>query len=360
MRISRRLALCLGVLLFLGVPGTAHAQIEGVPCSPEPTDMFISYGDVILCDIGTVGDTDTFRFFGSAGETILIAAAVLSGNVQFCVDVTKPDGSHVSQCGGPAAFQFQVALTQSGTYSIVVSGSAGTTGGYGLVLDRVVPPSPTAQPIVYGDVVTGAINPAVDRDMFSFNGKAGDSISILIAAVSGGTACLELVSPGDTTSVTCNRLDVTLTQTGAYAIDVFESGAFATGQYQVTLLCNLGPCVASGPPSLVLTLSGCTVCHPGNTFSVQGELKNPGPGSVSIELKLGLRLPDGSAVSLFGISGEHLVVQLPAALDAPFTLMNIPWPSGMSAGTWSVEATLLEVALGKSLSRDVKTFLAGP
>jgi hypothetical protein len=360
MCISRRLALFVGVMLFLGVPRAVHAQVEGVACSPEPTDMSIAYGDVILCDIGTVGDTDTFRFFGSAGESILIAASVLSSNVQMCIDVTKPDGSHVSQCGGPAAFQFQVSLAQSGTHSIVVSGSAGTTGGYALVLDRLVPPSPTAQPMVYGDIVTGAIDPAIDRDMFSFNGRAGDSISIVVASVSGGTACFELVSPSDTAATSCNKLDVTLTQTGPYAIDVFEAGAFGTGQYRVTLLCNLGPCVATGPPSVVLTLTGCTICHPGNTFTVQGVLKNPGPAGVSIELKLGLRLPDGSPVSLLGTSGEHLVVPLPAALDSPLTLMSIPWPSGLPAGTWSVEATVLEVALGKAYSRDVKTFQAGP
>ena len=132
----------------------------------------------------------------------------------------------------------------------------------------------------------------------------------------------------------------TATQTGGYAFDVFESGPTA-------------------PPSLVLTLTGCAICHPGDPFTVQALLKNPGPVGVPIELKLGLRLPDGSAANLFGASGEHLVVPLPAALNAPFTLMNIPWPGG-PAETWSIEATVLEVALGKAFSRDVKTFQAAP
>jgi hypothetical protein len=362
MRVWQRLATGLAVLVFLAVPRAAHAQVEGVPCSPEPTNMAISYGDVILCDIGTVGDIDTFTFFGSAGETIEISAQASGSSVQMCIDLTKPDGSHVGQCGGPNAFRLLATLGQSGTHSFTISGSGGTTGGYGLELDRIVPPSPTAQPMVYGDVVTGAINPTIDRDMFSFNGQAGDAISIVIANVSGsGTPCFELdLPPAGTMLTSCSKLDVTLSQTAAFNIDVFTSGAFATAQYRVSLLCNLGPCVKTGPPSLVLTLAGCTTCHAGDTFTVQAELKNPGPGGVSIELKLGLRLPDGSAASLFGTSGEHLVVPLPAALDAPFTLMNIPWPSGMPAGTWSVEATVLEVALGKPFSRDVKVFQSAP
>jgi hypothetical protein len=209
-------------------------------------------------------------------------------------------------------------------------------------------------------VVTGTINPIIDRDQFWFNAKVGDSISVIIASVSGGTACFQLFTPTNTVLLSCGTLNLTATQSGAYAFDVFESGASAIGQYRVTLLCNLGPCVATAPPSLVLTLTGCTICHPGNTFAVQAVLKNPGPVGVSIELKLGLRLPDGSPASLFGASGEHLVVPLPAALNTPFTLMSIPWPSGLPAGTWSVEAAVLEVALGKAFSRDVKTFQAGP
>lgn len=360
MRALRWLAICSAMVLLLG-PRSAYAQMEGVPCSPEPTDMSISYGDVIMCDVGTVSDTDVFRFFGSAAETILMVASPQSGStLQFCADLTKPDGSHLGLCGGPNAFKLDVALVQSGTYAITISGKAGTTGGYELVLDRVVPPSPTAQPIVYGDVVTGTLNPAVDRDQFSFNAKAGDSFSVVLATVSGNTACFQLVAPNGAASQSCGTIDFTSAVNGAYAIDVFETGAFGTGQYRLTLLCNLGPCVATGPPSLVLSLTGCTICHPGDTFTVQGVLKNPGPASMSIELKLGLRLPDGSPVSLFGASGEHLVVPLPAALSAPFTLMSIPWPSGLPAGTWSVEATVLEVALGKAFSRDVKTFQTQP
>src|SRR5262245_10499589 len=102
MRATRWLAMCSAMLLLLGMPKSAHAQSEGVPCSPEPTEMSISYGDVILCDVGTVSDTDVFRFFGSAGETILMVAAPQSGStLQFCVDLTKPDGSHLGLCGGP-------------------------------------------------------------------------------------------------------------------------------------------------------------------------------------------------------------------------------------------------------------------
>ena len=75
------------------------------------------------------------------------------------------------------------------------------------------------------------------------------------------------------------------------------------------------------PPSLELTLTGCTTCAAGNQFSVEAHLKNPGTTSVPVELKVGFRLPDGTPVNLFG---QHFVITLPASLDSTFPLLDFP------------------------------------
>lgn len=56
------LAWWLGLLLCCGIPTLGEAAVEGIPCTPEPTDMIISYGDVVTCAIDVIGDTDVFRF----------------------------------------------------------------------------------------------------------------------------------------------------------------------------------------------------------------------------------------------------------------------------------------------------------
>ena len=79
-----------------------------------------------------------------------------------------------------------------------------------------------------------------------------------------------------------------------------------------------------------------------------------------VEVKVGIRLPDGSAVNLFGQSGEHLVLTLPAGFDATFPLVNLQLPSGLQTGAWRFEGTLQEVALGRTFDREVKVFEIEP
>jgi len=69
----------LALALCLALPGPAWATVEGVPCTAEPTDMTIAYGNLVTCAIDIAGDTDTFRFAGRIGERIVLQAARQSG-----------------------------------------------------------------------------------------------------------------------------------------------------------------------------------------------------------------------------------------------------------------------------------------
>jgi hypothetical protein len=89
-------------------------------------------------------------------------------------------------------------------------------------------------------------------------------------------------------------------------------------------------------------------------------LTNRGSQEVPAELKLGWRLPDGTPSGLFGPAGRHFDITVPAGLDETFVLLDFAWPEGLPSGTWTLEATLLEVDLGKTFSRDVKPFSVVP
>jgi hypothetical protein len=114
------------------------------------------------------------------------------------------------------------------------------------------------------------------------------------------------------------------------------------------------------PPTLTLTLTGCTHCSAGALFAVEARLTNPGDRNVPVEFKVGFRLPDGTPVNLFGPTGEHLAVTLPAGLDVTFPMAGFQWPDGAPSGIWRFEGALLEAALGKTYDRKVRTFEVEP
>ena len=114
------------------------------------------------------------------------------------------------------------------------------------------------------------------------------------------------------------------------------------------------------PPQLNLTLVGCLHCHPGDHLIAQVTLRNPGTTAMPVELKVGVRLPNGTGLSLFGPNRQHVVVSLAAGAESTFPALNVTWPAGLPAGVWHIEATMLEPVLGRTFSRDVKLFELEP
>ena len=84
----------------------------------------------------------------------------------------------------------------------------------------------------------------------------------------------------------------------------------------------------------------------------------PGSRDVLVEVKIGVRLPDGTSVNLLG--NKHLEFVFSVGLDTTVPLFNLPLPSGLLTGTWTLEGTLLGPDLGETLSRDVKPFAVVP
>ena len=357
-------ASCLGLLLYLGLLTLAEAAVEPViPCPPE-TDMIINYEDLVDCSIDFNGDSDLFRFAGQDGETVLIQVSELVGTGDACIDLHRPDGSFKTgfSCGTNG---IDTTLDQTGTHTIVVyENNHNATVQYRLALMRLVPPSPTALPIQFNNFLDNEINPPADVDLFITGGNSGDTVRIQVSELGGpGDACIDLYRPDGSfkTGFSCgtNGINTTLDQTGTHIIVVYENNNNATVPYRLTLQCIAGTCAPfNAPPTLSLTLTGCTTCRAGDQFIVQAHLTNPGSRGVLVEVKIGVRLPDGTPVNLLG--NKHLEFLFSAGLDAPVPLFNFPLPSGLPTGAWTLEGTLLGPDLGETLSRDVKPFTVVP
>ena len=361
-------------------------RAEAVPCAPEPTDMSVSFGTLITCDTTGAGDTDLFRFSASSGDRVLAEALLIAGTSYTpFIQVFAPDGTALGATWGPA--RLDLVVQQTGTFTVAVSALSGTASGqYSVMVSCLgggclpAPPPPPGPPPGeniacepeptdffpgLGTRVTCDILPSADTDIYRFTGATGDRI-LAEAVLLGGTnfsPFIQLTAPDGTILGSTwgpARLDVVLPQSGTYSVVISSLSAAGNGTYAFTVSCLGGSC---GPPpgqlpSMTLTLTGCTTCAPGNTYTVQAHLSNPASHSVTAEMKIGFRLPNGTPLNILG--NKHLEVPVPAGVNTTFNLFSFPWFSGGPAGRWTIEATLSEPDLGLVYSRAVKTFTVTP
>jgi hypothetical protein len=255
---------------------TSNAADESIPCIPEPTNMAIAYGSVIACSIGATGaDSDIFMFNGNARDTIVVLASLRSGsNFEPCIELFTPTGTRIGLgCGFSASNRIDATLpNESGTYSIRVSDTAvNGTGTYTLALGRVAPPA-AATPIYVDRPLVSTIDPIGDLDPFFFNGRSGGNLIIQATRTAVGTnfePCIELFAPNGTRiGLGCgfsasNRIDVQLTQTGFYTIQVSDTANNGLGPYTLSLECVSEPCPLRAPVHLcagrVATIVGTNI-----------------------------------------------------------------------------------------------------
>ena len=240
-------------------PRFGMAVNESKQCAPEPTNMPISYGDVIACSIApNAADIDTFRFAGSAGEKIVILVTNPGAFlINPSIELFAPDGTRVALAGNGGSFSARIAdpsfmLTVSGTHTIVVSDAdSNHTGPYTLTLERVDPPSAAVQLIQYDQVKTDEINPIGDMDVVVFNGAINDNIRILITNPGAFliNPSIELFAPDGTRVALAGNsgsfsslIDRVLTQPGTHAILVSDADSNHAGPYGLSLTCISGPC----------------------------------------------------------------------------------------------------------------------
>lgn len=243
-RTTFRHIFCFAVLMLVPLlfvtyqDGTASAS--SIPCSGEPTEMAIMYGDAVTCMIDTEGDKDTFTFEGIAGDVMLVQVVWNDGTMRPCIDLVAPGGGHMTACDNAFTNRIDITLTETGMHSVVVDTFFGGTGNYVLALERLIAPSSNAQAIAYGQTIEAEITPEGELDLYYFDVLAGEIVLLQMTWQDGSVRpCLQLIAPDNSRIQACqnsfsNRIDTTLDQTGRYAVlaDAFFGG---TGDYALTL-----------------------------------------------------------------------------------------------------------------------------
>ena len=189
------------------------------PLSPTAPPGSLIYSGSLVGAIGPVGHSDTLTLNIDPGQTITVLVTPTSSTLQPTLQLSDPSGSVLGSTTAPAAgadaVLQTVPTTTGGTYTMVVGGSAGTTGLYtvqvtlnaALESESVGGPNNATVPqdlsgsfaslgngIDRGAVV-GAVSAAGDsRDLYSVNLSAGTTATLALTSLTGGSVDLRLLS----------------------------------------------------------------------------------------------------------------------------------------------------------------------
>ena len=261
----------LGEVGFTSGPYTL--TLDGTPApetdAPDDTDTTtdvateLSYGDTITGEITNENFAQTFTFEAQAGDIVTIEAARADDNstLDTLLILNDPDGEQVARnddFGGTLNSTIEtVTLQQTGTYTIVMTrfleAEGISTGEFTLTLtlaefDGSVPddtdtPTTDATPLAIGDFVTGTIDAQTTEQRYTFEGTAGEVITLRTSATSGnldttltllGPDGEEIASNDDASFTTRDSLldRIELTADGEYTVIVGRFGD-STGTFDM-------------------------------------------------------------------------------------------------------------------------------
>jgi hypothetical protein len=164
----------------------------------------IGAGETVVGTIAADDPTPEYTFTGTAGDIVRIE--LNATDFDPLVRLINPNGSQLAandDALGQDSLLDRVVLPESGTYTIIVDGFRGVTGrreisgGFALTLDflsggaAAQPPqgapaeprqaqTPSGTPITYGETLTGAFNADVQNATFTFEGRAGDVVTLAV------------------------------------------------------------------------------------------------------------------------------------------------------------------------------------
>jgi hypothetical protein len=312
----------------------------------EYTGRIILDGPSHTATINTAGKIALVVFDGTAGQIVSLGVnATLPGCCNF-LGIYDPNGVLIAQSGVSLGLDsnWHLTLPATGTYTIVIDPFSTTTGSVTLTLSSEV----NAGTIVAdGSSVTATINRVGQRARMTFDGTAGQIVSLGVnATLPGCCNFLGIYDPNGTLigqSGTSLGLDsnwhLTLPATGTYTI-LIDPYSTTTGSVTLTLSSevNAGTIVADGS-SVTGTINRVGQRARMTFDGTAGQIVSLGvnatlPGCCNF---LGIYNPDGSLLDQSGVSltlDSNWHLTLPAT--GTYTILIDPY----STTTGSVTLTL--------------------
>ena len=216
----------------------------------------ISCGEIVSGSISVVGEQDSYTFTADAGDVARVILTKTAGN-NMQVELYDPALVKIASgntYNGAGSVKLDNTLTQSGTYTVIVSGYQNNqTGDYIVSWNRINRPCPPATGISCGQIASGSISAVTEQDFYTFTADAGDVARIIVTTTSGGMEpTIELYNSTWTKIASAtgwgnNRtIDTTLAEGGTYTIIVSDYGNSETGDYSIGWYRFNNPCNTTG------------------------------------------------------------------------------------------------------------------
>jgi hypothetical protein len=262
--------------------GTATVAIFNVP--PDPTASITAGGTLSQLSFTAPGQHGTFTFGGTSGQNVTLLLN-FNGMVSGCYaySVANPDGTSLVgstfSCGGASYVNnAPIALPQTGTYSIAIVPSLGSsaTSGTGTTTAAVfnVPADATGTLTAGSTPSQLTLTTPGQHGSFTFIGTSGQSTTQFLdfSGMVSGCFAYSVANPDGTvlvgSTLTCNTAlyinssPIILPQTGTYKIAVLPSlsgsttsGTGTTKSTFFNVPADASTTLSVGGPSVPITIS---------------------------------------------------------------------------------------------------------
>ena len=276
--------------------GPVTLTLYDVP--PDVTTTITPGGAPASATTTAAGQNALFTFSGVAGRRVSLG--VTSGFYLLKTSILNPDGTVLAgpgYTGAGSSFVDVATLKQTGTYTIVADPQDVGTGTVSYTLYDV-PPDPTAVTSVAGAPVTLTTTVPGQNGSVTFQGAAGQAVSVSYSTSGLAATSVTLVSPAGATIAygSGGFIDaISLPASGQYRIAIDPQGAgvgSATVQVLGVPVDLTGSITVGGAP---LTISLGAGQNAGITFAgVAGtRVSMAVTGSALPQTRLDVRAPDG-------------------------------------------------------------------
>jgi hypothetical protein len=249
---------------FNNSPLTYSFQVNKESIQTTP----ISYGSTVTGSIGSAGDQQRYTFTGTAGQ-VLVYDALENTSTTLNAEIFTPSG-HVLTNTNSTNDSGPFALTENGTYQVIVSGQG--QAGTGAFSFRILNAAAgTAVPLTHPPTPVSKIQTAgFQVDAYTISGNPGDRLFFQNLSTSSTNGSWELYDPAAAavagTNISAN-FEASLASPGTYVLLVFSSDS-----NPLTYSFAVNKEIITTTPLVLNTATTGTIVNPGDqqiyTFTV--------------------------------------------------------------------------------------------
>jgi len=327
--------------------GSISLQVYNIPAAVG--GAISTSGTAASVTIGTPGQTATFTFSGTAGQSISLVTSGDSLNQWYNGTLLNPDGTTLATISQYTnTFFGPYTLPQTGTYTLNIVPQSGGTGALTLQVFNI--PASVGGPVsANGAAATLTIGTPGQTATFTFSGTAGQNISLVTSGDSlnqwyNGT----LLNPDGTTLATFSGYNNTyfgpyaLPRTGTYTLNIVpQSGGTGALTLQIyDIPANVGGSIPTNNTATTLNIGtpGQAAVYTFSGAANQSVTLTTSNDNLTTWYGITILNPDGTTLTSFSGYNANTFGPYGLAQTGTYTIEVVPQGGGTGSLTLQVSA----------------------